>query len=234
MTKIQLAFLLDTTASMQPWINTCKEEIHKVIEKTRAQHGSDLLFEVALIAYNDYDESGAYTEPIVVPFTSDVGRVRSILSTLYAEGGCDAAEDIAGGMEAVLNLQWDANAIWHLVHLTDAPPHGREYHEPWVSDSFPNGDPQGRDLNHMLASLDVHYTFFRITENTDVFIKILSEYMGTLLTVVDLQKQEHDRTGVHMRVREMDDHTFSGMLSSIVGDTLNPTCSSDEPADPEH
>jgi hypothetical protein len=231
-TKIQLAFLLDTTASMQPWIDTCKEEIYKVIEKTRAQHGSDLLFEVALVAYNDYDDSGGRSDPIVVPFTQDVEMLEGTLAGIRAFGGWDAAEDVAGGMEAILNLQWDSDAVWHLVHLTDAPPHGREYHEPWVSDQFPNGDPQGRDLNQMLASLDVHYTFFRITENTDVFIKILSEYMGNLLTVIDLQKQEHDRMGVHMRVRELDDHTFSGMLSAVVADTLNPTCSSDEPADP--
>lgn len=232
MPKVQLAFLLDTTASMQPWIDTCKEEIYNVIEKTRAQHGSDLLFEVALVAYNDYDDTGVCAEPLVVPFTQNVDVVHDALSTTYAFGGWDAAEDVAGGMEAILALQWDANAVWHLVHLTDAPPHGREYHEPWVSDSYPNGDPQGRNLNHMLASLDVHYTFFRITENTDKFVKILDEYMGTLLTVIDLQKQEHDRMGVRMRVGDLDDHTFSGLLSAVVGDTLNPTCSSDEPTDP--
>ena len=233
MPKVQLAFLLDTTASMQSWIDTCKEEIHKVITDTRTKHGEDIDFEVALVAYNDFDEIGTQHDPIVVPFTKDVEIVRSTLATLTANGGDDCAEDVAGGMEAILKLQWNADAVWHLVHLTDAPPHGREYHEPWVSDNFPNGDPRGRDLNQMLSSLDVHYTFFRITENTDVFIKILDEYMGTLLTVVDLQRQEHDRMGVHMRVRELDDHTFSRMMSQIVGDTLNPTCSNGEPTDPE-
>lgn len=234
MPKVQLAFLLDTTASMQPWIDTCKEEIHKVIEKTRAQHGSDLLFEVALVAYNDYDDAGGHSDPIVVPFTTDTDAIYETLAVTHAAGGWDAAEDVAGGMECVLKLAWDSDAVWHLVHLADAPPHGREYHEPWVSDQFPNGDPRGKDLNEMLASLDVYYTFFQMTENTDKFVKILSDYMGSLLTVIDLKTQEHTRMGVRVRVRELDDHTFSGMLSQVIGETLNPTCSSDEPTDPVH
>jgi hypothetical protein len=232
MPKVQLAFLLDTTASMQPWIDTCKDQIKNVITETRTKYGEGLEFQVALVAYNDFDETGASTDPIVVPFTSEVSNVTRVLASIRAEGGEDCAEDVAGGMRAVLDLAWSYDAIWHLVHLADAPPHGRTFHEPWVSDLYPSGDPHGRDLEHMLASLDVHYTFFRITENTDVFIKILDEYMGNLLTVVDLQKQEYDRMGVHMRVRELDDHTFSGMLSQVIGETLNPTLPDDEPTGP--
>lgn len=232
MPKVQLAFLLDTTASMQPWIDTCKEQIQTVITETRSKHGDDLVFEVALVAYNDFDDCGASTDPVVVPFTTDVSKITLALSTIHAFGGEDCAEDVAGGMRAILDLDWDHTAIWHLVHLADAPPHGRTFHEPWISDHYPNGDPYGRDLEPMLASLDVHYTFFRITGNTDVFIKILDEYMGTLLTVVDLKEQEQDRMGVHMRVREFDDLTFSTTLTHVIGETLNPTCSSDEPVDP--
>lgn len=232
MPMIQLAFLLDTTASMQPWIDTCKEQIQNVITETRAKHGETLDFEVALVAYNDFDETGCLPQPIVVPFTTDVSSVTNTLAEIHAFGGEDCAEDVAGGMHAILSLNWKYEAIWHLVHLADAPPHGRTFHEPWVSDNFPNGDPYGRNLEHMLASLDVHYTFFRITENTDTFIKILDDYMGSLLTIVDLQKQEHDRMGVHMRVRDLDDHTFSGMLSQIMGETLNPSLPDDEPTDP--
>ena len=65
-----MAFLLDTTQSMQNWIDTCKNEIMDLIAKTT---GVEL--ETALVGYSDYDDDG-YHAPIVVPFTGTAHEPR--------------------------------------------------------------------------------------------------------------------------------------------------------------
>lgn len=227
MKKVQIAFLLDATESMQDWIDVCKNEILEIIKKTE-----NVEFEVALVSYTDYEEDG-YRAPRVVHFTKDVQVIKTALAGITAKGGDDCAEDVAGGIYCLSKLAWDHSAIQHVVHLADAPPHGDEFHEPWVVDDFPDGDPGGEDLLGMLMAIDgINYTFFKITENTDKFIDILSGVFPAF-TLVDLKEKEYIRMGVHTRVGELDDQTFSGILSQIVGETANPSLLDASQSDPK-
>jgi hypothetical protein len=223
--RVQMAFLLDRTQSMQNWIDTCKDEILDLIAKTT---GVEL--ETALVAYSDYDDDG-YHAPLVVPFSGDPVPIKNALSQIVAYGGNDCAEDVAGGIHALHQLAWDPDVVQHVVHLADAPPHGMEFHEPWVNDNFPNGDPSGKNLIELLERIDgVNYTFFKITENTDVFVKLLEDIFPTF-NLVDLKEREYTRMGVRMRVGDLDDYTFSGVLSQIVM-TTNPSLPSASQSDP--
>lgn len=223
--KVQMAFLLDATESMQNWIDVCKDEILNIIDKTDTAE-----FEVALVAYTDYEDD-EYSAPIVVPFTKDPQTVKIALAKITAQGGWDCAEDVAGGVYCLGKLAWDPTAIQHVVHLADAPPHGLEFHEPWVLDDFPNGDPGGEDLMKMLMAIDgINYTFFKITENTDKFVDLLRDIFPAF-TLVDLKEKEYIRMGVRTRVSELDDSTFSGVLSQIVN-TSNPSLPGASQSDP--
>jgi len=223
--KVQMAFLLDATESMQNWIDVCKNEILDIIEKT-----TNVELELALVAYTDYEEDG-YHPPVIVPFTRNAQIIKTALAGITAKGGWDCAEDVAGGVYCMGKLMWDKDAVQHVVHLADAPPHGLEFHEPWVLDDFPNGDPGGEDLMSMLMAIDgVNYTFFKITENTDKFVNILSGIFPAF-TLVDLKEKEYIRMGVTIRVGELDDPTFSGILSQIVN-TSNPSLPSASQSDP--
>ena len=220
-----MAFLLDTTESMQNWIDTCKNEILDLVAKTT---GVEL--ETALVTYSDYDEDG-YHPPTVVHFSSDPVNIKNALSKIVAFGGNDCAEDVAGGVHALHQLAWDKDVVQHVVHLADAPPHGSTFHEPWVGDDFPSGDPSGKDLTNLLKAIDgVNYTFFKITENTDVFVKLLEDVFPAF-NLVDLKEKEYTQMGVRMRVNDLDDYTFSGVLSQIVM-TTNPSLPSVSQSDP--
>jgi hypothetical protein len=83
---------------------------------------------------------------------------------------------LLGGLEAVLTLLWASpNRI--LVHICDAPCHGRQYYNEQlikrigtVWDHFPDGDPKNRDLSKLLLDikeLDIKYFSIQLkTENT--------------------------------------------------------------------
>jgi len=231
MQTVQLAFVLDATASMQDWIDTCKNEIRSLIRKTRLP-GVEV--EIALVDYTDY-ENDARIPACMVDFTTNVDHIHASLAAIRAEGGEDVAEDVAGALDTALMLSWKPIAIKHIVHLADAPPHGIKYHTPWVNDRYPNGDPLGLDLEEILqdiAGMNVTYTFFRITENTNMFIRCLEMIFKHNLVVVDLKEKEYTRQGVRTRVSNLDDHSFSGMVSQVIGMTLNPSSPGDEPVDP--
>lgn len=49
-----------------------------------------------------------------------------------------------------------------LIHIADAPCHGKQYHDSSVGDDYPDGDPKGLQLDHMmkkLADSSIHYYF---------------------------------------------------------------------------
>jgi len=236
MAKVQLAFLLDTTASMQNWIDTCKDEVYKIIDNTRTKFGQDVLFETALVAYNDY-ENDVRMHCIVVPFNEHPFTLRNTLRSIKAWGGDDSAEDVAGGLFELLNLDWKEGYTKLIVHLADAPPHGRFWHEPWVSDRYPKGDPGGIDLETVLTQIrykvNPSFTFFKINETTDLYIQTLSSILGDSLIVADLQEQEYTHRGIRTRVSQLDDHRFSTMMSSVVAMSLSPTEPNSAQSDPK-
>jgi hypothetical protein len=236
MAKVQLAFLLDTTASMQGWIDACKDEIYKIIDNTRAKFGEDVLFETALVAYSDYEED-VRAHIIVVPFKDHPFTLRNTLQSIQAWGGNDFAEDVAGGLSELLHLEWKEDYTKLVVHLADAPPHGTSWHEPWVSDNYPNGDPGGIDLETVLTKIrykiNPTLTFFKINDTTDLYIQTLSSILGDSLIVADLKEQEYTHRGIRTRIDDLDNHRFSAMVSSVVAMSLSPTEPSSAQSDPK-
>lgn len=65
-----------------------------------------------------------------------------------------------------------------LIHIADAPCHGREYHSPEMRDSYPNGDPKNNTPHDLLTALhekNIQYIFGYINKSTDKMISIFKE-----------------------------------------------------------
>ncbi len=188
---IKIAFLLDCTGSMQPWIDKAKITIEETVATVRGDHGGTI--EVALVAYRDYGDA---MRRRVVNFTSPED-ITKILEDLVAEGGDDEAEDVAGGLNRICGLTWGPSDVRMVFHIADAPAHGLDFHDIRVSDRYPDGDPEGQDpiesLKH-LACQEVEYTFVRITSSTDkmvdVFHNVYGEEGGNF-RVIDLNPQSY-------------------------------------------
>ena len=73
-------------------------------------------------------------------FVEDPTVIKEFAAKLAATGGGDAPEDLVGGWRQALDLDWKAGTRV-LIHITDAPCHGKKYHD--CGDSYPSGDPDG-------------------------------------------------------------------------------------------
>jgi hypothetical protein len=214
---VKLAFVLDCTASMQPWIHEAKTKIHEIINSNRNQYPfAD--FEIALVAYRDHGDDIRFR---IVDF-SDPERIVDTLRNVQAEGGQDEAEDIAGALERTTNLTWGPSDVRLLFHIADAPAHGEKFHTINVSDNYSQGDPDGKDPCDSLvtlAELNVEYTFVRINKTTDkmttLFHEIYTQNDGRF-ALVDLHPQSY--RGEFGRVR---DENMAGVLSPAVTQSVS-------------
>lgn len=217
---VKIAFVLDCTGSMEPWIHESKSKIQQIISQNRREH-SNADFEVALVAYRDY---GDKIRMRTVDFSTPAQIVRA-LEPIHAEGGDDEAEDVAGALDRTCGLTWGPSDVRMIFHIADAPAHGSMFHAPRVSDRFPQGDPDGkdpRDLLRHLASEDIQYTFVRITSSTDKMIDVFHELytrMGGMFRVIDLHPQTYDGRYGRVTSGNMAD-ALSPAVTRIVSDAI--------------
>lgn len=190
---VKIAFVLDCTGSMEPWIHESKTKIQEIIRQNRRQH-SNAHFEVALVAYRDYDDM---VRMRVTDFTTP-SQIAQALEPIHAEGGDDEAEDVAGALDRTCGLTWGPSDVRLVFHIADAPAHGIAFHSPRVSDRFPRGDPDGKEPRSLLRHLareDIEYTFVRITSSTDMMIDVFHDaytHAGGIFRVIDLHPQTYD------------------------------------------
>lgn len=168
--SVKLCFVMDCTASMEPWLRTARQEILSIIKSMDARHPhADI--QVAFVGYRDHGDE----ERILLHDFTDVPTLYAYLHTVVAKGGDDAAEDVAGGLRQAHTLSWSGADLCLLYHIADAPAHGLRYHEDDVSDTYPEGDPLGLDpatLVRQFAKEGFHYTLVRITHHTDTMTEI--------------------------------------------------------------
>ena len=224
---IKLAFALDCTGSMGPWIDAAKERIEEIVGDVKDQHPNTQI-EVALVAYRDY---GDVIRRRVVDFSSPT-TISNVLSTLEASGGDDEAEDVAGALDRVCGLTWGPSDVRMVFHITDAPAHGMKFHTARVSDRYPEGDPDGidpRDCLIHLAVQEVEFTFVRITSRTDMMIDVFHntfvEYNGHF-KVIDLNPQSY--SGEYGPRRENMAVYLSPAVTRIVSDAVTRHTSSQD------
>ena len=168
--SVKLCFVMDCTASMEPWLRTARNEILNIIDYAEAKHPQADI-EVAFVGYRDHGDHSR----IMIHNFSDVPDLVNYLHGVVAKGGDDAAEDVAGALRQAHTLNWSRADLCLLYHLADAPAHGLRYHDEDVSDNYPEGDPLGLDpasLLRQFAREGFHYTFVRITHHTDKMVDL--------------------------------------------------------------
>lgn len=129
----------------------------------------------------------------------DIRRAYEILSLDKAElflektvclGGEDLAEDVNGGLQRLLKLDWQAKTRL-VIHFADAPCHGSEYQTESFralpsADNFPSGhqnDKKWDDLLQELLKNDINYEFQQISKDCEVMFtklfKLFNEIRST-------------------------------------------------------
>jgi hypothetical protein len=186
-TRVRTCFLMDCTASMEPWIQAAKNQIVNIVNGTDA-----LDYEVAFVGYRDYgDQLRFHTFHFMGP-RELVGCIEDI----HALGGNDTAEDVAGGLLAARELNWTNSDVRTIVHIADAPCHGLQFHARNVGDRYPQGDPSGIDplaiMKHF-SDREFTYTFVRINSSTDTMLEAFHNVYNAPFVVLDLEGQSRHR-----------------------------------------
>ena len=174
--------------------------------------------QVALVAYRDYGDVQRFR---IVDFTTPE-VVMQALQPLRAEGGDDQAEDIATALSRTLALRWEGD-VQIVIHIADAPAHGRVFHAASISDRFPAGDPDGVDPRGCLQDMSEHdftYTFVKITSSTDIMLDAFQAAWtrGGEFKVIDLRPQGYDRS-----LGDPEDEEMATLLSPAVARAVSQT-----------
>lgn len=120
--RLDLAFCIDTTGSMQAEIDTVKAKVKSVVAKLTSGQPKPVV-RVGLVAYRDQGDE--YVTK-VFPFTVNIDQVVRDISDLKADGGGDMEEAVDYGLHMALNdLKWDSDkrTAKVLFVIGDAPPH---------------------------------------------------------------------------------------------------------------
>lgn len=132
--RLDVAFCIDTTSSMQGEIDTVKAKVKSMVEKL-GQSKQRPIVRVGLVAYRDNNDD--YITK-VFPFSENIDEVVSSISDLAAEGGGDGPEAVDQGLHSAINdLQWDKSkkTAKLLFLIGDAPPHANNSRFDWKVES---------------------------------------------------------------------------------------------------
>ena len=145
--SLEIALVMDCTSSMSSWISRAKETLNDVIDSIieECKNEGNLQVRVCFVGYRDIRDSQRFR---VLPFTDNIESVRKFISESKAEGGDDLPEDLQGGLKLALQQDWTQEASKRVFLVCDAPCHGKQYHS--TSDDYPNGSPDGLELEHLL------------------------------------------------------------------------------------
>jgi len=219
--SVDLAFVLDCTGSMGPYLDSAKNEITNFARNIKSLH-PNVSLRLAFVGYRDHCDGD--TRLVVMRFASNnVDEFTRIVAAQAATGGGDGPEDVLGGLNVVKSFEWQsATRIVYLI--ADAPAHGTEFHD-WGAgaDSYPDGDPHGLQPTPILKELrdekKVEFYFGKINPHTDKMIRRFNELLGP--------SPNPDEDGAYyIKETPMDPGTMMAAITSSVSKSMADSISS--------
>ncbi|RIA93474.1 kinase-like domain-containing protein [Glomus cerebriforme] len=218
--QVDLCFVLDCTGSMSSYITAAKNCIQQVVEHMESTNPNIKLW-IGFCGYRDHCDGSDRLQ--IFEFTDSYSKFKSYLSDqVEATGGGDGPEDVLGGLDAAVNKMKWSHRTRILLHLCDAPPHGRHFTS--QHDNYPDGDPNGLTAESVLKdikSAELLYYFGKITNQTDKMINIFQSIIGEF-PVFDLDTDGKDPKALTAKLFEAicSSITSSVTLTSITDENV--------------
>jgi len=123
--SVEVCFLVDATNSMDKHINAVKTYIQMVVDHFKQQYRSgDFKMRLGFVGYRDWVDDVQFE---VLDFTEDVEEFIQFVDGVEAYGGGDIHENVLWGMDKCINeMSWSRMSKL-VIHILDAPPHGRQF-----------------------------------------------------------------------------------------------------------
>lgn len=180
---VDLMILMDLTASMGSYIDQAKEQTRKIVVDVKKKF-EDVPLKLAFVGYRDHcDPKDKQLETLdFVDAATQIDKFESFVrDRCNPYGGGDQPEDVAGGLEAATQMRW-SSSVRIVAMFADAPAHGDEYHDS-MGDSYPRGDPKGRDpkslVKKLVGNMSCDFYFMRANHHTDKMVCAFREAIKT-------------------------------------------------------
>ena len=216
--SVDVCFMMDCTTSMEEYIEEMKERIFETIKLLKSRF-PNLNIRLAFVGYRDLnlpkDEQFS-----ILDFTNEK-VFYSFVSMVECDGGGDVCEDVLGGLEKTIQLNWK-QSLRILIHIGDCPSHGQLYH--YLSEE--EDDLLSYDANGLIGSryiqelieLKVKYFFGRLTPFTDKMIEQFRKFAKKRMTIE--QTDLKNCTTLLPFIVETISQSISSTQSSLLKQTL--------------
>lgn len=104
--NLSVAFVVDTTGSMDAHITGVKDQIRAMVKEISKQR---VKMNFAFVGYKDHCDGADHFE--VLPFTKDIAVFQRFLDGITATGDGDQAEDVLGGLMQALTSSSGTNML---------------------------------------------------------------------------------------------------------------------------
>lgn len=182
---VSICFLVDTTGSMSSHIEAVKTQIFQMVKKI--QKTGCVIGGLAFVGYKDWIDGDDHFE--ILSFLKNIKEFEKFVGSIGATGGGDAPEDVLGGLNKAIQLNWlESSGTRIIFHLADAPPHGRQLFKHSHRDDYPNGHPSDRDLTSLFDELnykEIDYYFGKINSDCDSMIEVFEEYLKRKIVTME-------------------------------------------------
>lgn len=116
--SLDVAFVLDTTISMNPYIEQVQLNLVKFLEELQKKKDT----RVAILEYRDSGDD--FLNRVNTAFTKDLTKVKKAVESLTVSGGGDEPEAVLDALLAAKDkLSWNPKAKRVVLLVGDAPPH---------------------------------------------------------------------------------------------------------------
>lgn len=192
---VDVAFLIDSTGSMNPYFRGCKVFIRKIIKDAvrcmnQYSFNSETILRFSMVCYRDHPPQGKSFGNLTIDFTHDHYQFKEILKTITAKGGGDDAEAVVDGLDDTINtLTWREDSEKFIFHFLDAPPHGSEFGS--TKDGFPDGCPCGKEFQPLLMKMrdmNIDYTIIKLNNSINKMIEHFSQFIETDVLTIEIEK----------------------------------------------
>jgi len=173
--QFDLAFVVDTTASMGSLIEAAKKQMVEMVDALAT--AVDVEMQLGVVEYRDHPPEDRMVYR-VYRLTSNLKKAKKAIGSLRANGGGDEPEAVFAGIVAACEeLAWRPHARRMAVLVGDAPPHGAGCR----GDAFPHGCPSGETIESASAKAEeAHVTLYALglTRSCEASFERISRLTG--------------------------------------------------------
>jgi hypothetical protein len=147
--SLDLVICLDTTQSMEPYIEEVKKNLSPLVRERTAGFKS---FRIGVVLYRDYWPDEYITRKM--PFTSDIAAFDKYIKGVTVFGGMDIPEAVYEAIyAAATEFDWKADAR-QVIILGDAPPHPEPKAKIGFAEAAASAELLGLDVEALIEPVD--------------------------------------------------------------------------------